>query len=194
MFAANNQKTSAIGNAVERALSGRRAEFETEMHGIEGQANERGGGVALLSSGTFVGQFVDAIEAELRYRTQIASKALGRAVDSQKLNLRQATVEQVEESIRKVWSEGTEDLRDWYQQRVQRANEAIAEERPFEPLSNQALQGVFVDIENRALAPGFWGQNKDQILLLIIGAIIGTALTILTQWLLQLLSPGNGSN
>ena len=194
MFAGDDQKMSAIGNAVKLALSSRRAEFETEMHGIEGQANERGGGVALLSSGTFVGQFVDAIEAELRYRTQIASKALGRAVDSQKLNLRQATVEQVEESIRKVWSEGTEDLRDWYQQRVQHANEAIAEERPFEPLSNQALQGVFVDIENRALAPGFWGQNKDQILLLIIGAIIGTALTILTQWLLQLLFPGNGSN
>jgi len=184
MVAANDQKMSAITNAVKRALSDRIAEFANEIHRIEGQANERGGGVALLSSGTFVGQFVDAIEAELRNRTLIASKALGRAVDSQKLNLRQATLEQVEESIRGVWSEGTEDLRDWYQQRVQRANEEIAEQRPFEPPSNQVLQGVFVDIENRALAPGFWGQNRDQILLLIIGAIIGTVLTILTQWLL----------
>ena len=176
---------AAITNAVKLALSDRRAEFVNEIHTIEGKANKRGGGVALLSSGTFVGQFVDAIEAELRNRTQIASKVLGRAVDSQKLNLSQKTVEQVEESIHKVWSEETEDLRDWYQERVQRAHQKIAEERPFGPLSNQALQGVFVDIENRALAPGFWGQNKDQILLLIIGAIIGTALTILTQWLLS---------
>ena len=182
-MAANNRKMAAIYSAVKLALSDRRAEFVNEIHRIEGKANERGGGVAPLSSGTLVRDFVEAIEAELRDRTQIASKALGRAVDSQKLNLRQKTVEQVKQSIREIWNEETQDLRDWYQERVQSANEEIAEQRPFE--SNQALQGVFVDMENRALAPGFWGQNKDQILLLIIGAIIGTALTILTQWLLS---------
>jgi len=184
VLAANNQQMSAIENAVKLALSSRRAEFETEKHRIGGEVNRQIGPGGSLSSGVAIYRFAIEIEAELSRRSEIAREALRQALDSQKLNLRQETVEQVEESIHKVWSEGTEDLRDWYQERVQRANEAIAEERPFEPFSNQALQGVFVDIENRALAPGFWGQNRDQIMLLIIGAIIGTALTILAQWLL----------
>ncbi|MDA2935124.1 nucleotide-binding protein [Acidobacteria bacterium AH-259-D05] len=147
----NNRKMSAAARAVKHALSERRAEFRTRISEIEGEANARGGGVASLSSGTFVGQFVDAIETELRSRTQVARKALGNAVDSQKLNLRPEIVEQVKEAIRKVWSEETEDLREWYQKRVKSANKGIAEEPPFEPIAEAAFQGVFVDIENRAL-------------------------------------------
>jgi len=183
MVAANNQKMSAIGNTVKLALSGRRAEFETEVHRIEGEVNRQLGGVGSLSAGLPVYLFVLAIEAELRNRGQIAREALGKAIDFQKLNLRQKTVEKVKESIREVWSEGTKDLHDWYRDRVL-VHDEIAKQRPFEPSAEAAVQGVFIDMENKALAPGFWGQNKDHILLLIIGAIIGTALTILTQWLL----------
>lgn len=172
MFAANNQKMSAIGNAVKLALSGRRAEFETEVHRIEGEVNKQLGGVGSLSAGLPVYLFVLEIEAELRNRGQIAREALGKAIDLQKLTLRQETVERVKEIIQEVWSEEIADLCGWYQKRVL-VDDEIAEQRPFEPSAETAVQGVFVDMENRALAPGFLGRNKDKILVGIIMMIVG---------------------
>ncbi len=171
MFAANNQKTSAIGNAVERALSGRRAEFETEVHKIEGEVNRQLGGVGSLSSGVAVYRFAIEIEDELRKRSEIAMEALGQAIDSQKLNLRQPTVEKLKESIQELWSEETADLGEWYQKRV--SIHEVARQRPFEESTDSAFKAVFVDIENKALGPGFWGKNKDTILVGIIMTMIG---------------------
>ena len=199
----NNRKMSAAARAVKHALSERRAEFGTRISEIEGEANARGGGVASLSSGTFVRQFVDAIETELRSRTQVARKALGNAVDSQKLNLRPEIVEQVKKAIRKVWSEETEDLREWYQKRVKSANKEIAEEHPFERSEQVAFQRIFVGLENKALAPGIMAKIKDKILDLlieriaqvIVGIIILTLLLIYREYVSSLLSrlfPGNG--
>lgn len=163
---------SAIENAVKLALSDRRAAFESEMQGIEGEVNKQLGGVGSLSAGLPVYLFVLAIEAELRNRSQIAREALGKAIDLQSLHLRQKTVERVKQSIRKVWSEEIADLSDWYQNRVL-VHDEITEQRPFEPSADAAVQGVFVDIENRALAPGFLGRNKDKILVGIIMMIAG---------------------
>jgi len=193
-MAAKNRKMSAITSAVKLALSNRKAEFVNEIHRIEGKANERGGGVAKLSSGTFLKDFVDAIEAEHRNRSHIAKEALGQAVESQKLKVRQKTVTQLKKSIREVWTEGIQDLRDWYQKRVLSANEKIAEERPFESSAEAALKGVFVDIGNKAWEPGFWGKNKDRIWLILISGIIVTVLGLISTLLYQYLFPGNGSH
>jgi len=186
VFASSNQKILAISNAVKAPLSSRRAEFEGEIHRIEGEVNKQGGGVALLSSGLAVYRFALEIEAELRNRSQIARETLGKAIDLQQLKLHQKTLEKVKESIREVWSEETADLRAWYQRRVL-IHDEIAKERPFEESTESVFQGVLVDIENKALGPGFWGRNKDNIWLVIIGAIIGSVLTILTQGFLAYL-------
>ena len=191
-MATKNPKMAAITSAVKLALSDRRAEFANEIHRIEGEANERGGGVALLSSGTFVGQFVDAIEAELRNRGRVARDALVVAIKCQELRIRKKTVKQIRKLIRAVWNEETQDLCDWYEQRVQSANDEIARERPLEPPAEEALLGVFVDIENIALAPGLLARNKDKIVVAVILGVIGIFLLILRKWLLSLLFPGNG--
>lgn len=193
-MAAKNRKMSAITSAVKLVLSDRRAEFVNEIHKIEGKANERGGGVVSLRSGTFVGQFADAIEAELRKRAKVARDALVMAIKSQELKIRQKTVKQVRKFIREVWNEETQDLCDWYEKRVQSANDEIARERPFGPPAEAALLGVFVDIENIALAPGLLARNKDKIMVTVVLGIIGIVLLILRKWLLSLLFPGNGSN
>ena len=174
-MAANNQKFSTIANSVTIPLSYRKAEFETNMSRITGEVNQQLGGVGKLASGIAVYYFALAIEAELRNRAQIAAAALGTAVDFQQLSLSRKTVNQLKESIREVWDEETQDLSEWYQQRVSVHGE-IAEERPF-PSTEETIQGIFTDIENRALAPGFWGRNKDKFLvgvpMLIIGWILG---------------------
>jgi hypothetical protein len=46
-----------------------------------------------------------------------------------------------------------------------------------------ALHGVFVELENRALAPGFWSRNLDRIIAGFIGILIG----LLGNWLTRLL-------
>ena len=174
-MAANNQKISTIANSVVNPLSYRKAEFEPEMSRITGEVNQQLGGEGKLAAGIAVYRFALAIEAELRNRAQLAAGALGTAVDSQQLGLSQKTVDQLKESIQEVWNEETQDLSEWYKQRVS-VHDEIAEERPF-PSAEETIQGIFTDVENRALAPGFWGRNKDKILvgvsMLIIGWILG---------------------
>ena len=190
MFAASNQKILAIGNAVQFALSSSRAEFEPEIHKIEGKVNEQLGGQGSLSFGIAVGHFAVAIEAELRNRSQVAEEALGKAIDSQELKVRRKTVKQLKVSIRKVWDEETRDLSGWYQRMVS-VNNVIATERPFEPSAEAALQGVFVDIENKALVPGFLAQLRNGILnlvikrvaLVIVGIIIIVVLFVIRELL-----------
>ncbi len=167
MFAANNQKILAIGNAVQFALSSSKAEFETEKYRIGGEVNRQIGPAGNLSSGVAVHRFAIEIEAELRNRGQVAGEALGKAIDSQKLKVSRKTVNQLKVSIRKVWDEETQDLSGWYQKMVS-VNNVNAIERPFESSAEAALQGVFVDIENKALVPGFLAQLRNGILNLVI--------------------------
>jgi len=190
VFAASNQKILAIGNAVQFALSSSRAEFEPEIHKIEGKVNEQLGGQGSLSSGIAVHRFSIEIEAELLYRSQVAGEALGKAIDSQELKVRRKTVKQLKVSIRKVWDEETRDLSGWYQRMVS-VNNVIATERPFEPSAEAALQGVFVDIENKALVPGFLAQLRNGILNLVIKrvalVIVGIIIIVLFILLSELL-------
>jgi len=190
VFAASNQKILAIGNAVQFALSSSRAEFEPEIHKIEGKVNEQLGGQGSLSSGIAVRRFAIEIEAELRNRGQVAEEALGKAIDSQELKVRRKTVKQLKVSIRKVWDEETRDLSGWYQRMVS-VNNVIATERPFEPSAEAALQGVFVDIENKALVPGFLAQLRNGILNLVIKrvalVIVGIIIIVLFILLSELL-------
>ncbi|MCZ6879225.1 MAG: hypothetical protein O7G29_13915 [Acidobacteria bacterium] len=162
----------AIGNAVQFALSSSRAEFKPKIHKIEGKINEQGGGLqGSLSSGIAVDCFAIEIEAELRNRGQVAREALGKAIDSQELRVSRRIVKQLKVSIRKVWDEETRDLSDWYQRRVS-VNNVIATERPFESSAEAAFQGVFVEIENKALVPGFLAQLRDGILNLVIERLV----------------------
>ncbi len=185
-----NRRLKASASAVRHALSNRKAEFVNEIHKIEGKANERGGGVAKLSSGTFLKDFVDAIETEHRNRSQIAKEALGKAIDFQKLKVSRKTVKQLKVSIRKVWDEETRDLSGWYQRMVS-VNNVIATERPFESSAEAALQGVFVDIEDKALVPGFLAQLRNGILNLVIKrvalVIVGIIIIVLFILLSELL-------
>jgi len=167
VFATGNQKLLAIGNAVQSALSSCRVKFEPEISKIEGKVNKMGGGQGSLSSGQAVYHFAIAIEAELDNRGRVAGEALGKAIDSQELKVRKKTVKQLKVSIRKVWNEETRDLSGWYQKRVS-VNNVTATERPFESSAEAALQGVFVDIENKALVPGFLAQLGNEILNLVI--------------------------
>jgi len=191
VFAASHQKILAIGNAVQFALSSSRAKFETEKHRIEGEVNRQIGPAGNLSSGVAVHRFAIEIEAELRNRGQVAGEALGKAIDSQKLKVSRKTVKQLKVSIRKVWDEETQDLSGWYQKMVS-VNNVTAIERPFESSAEAALQGVFVDIENKVLVPGFLAQLGNGILnlvierlaLVIVGIIIIVVLFILRELLL----------
>ncbi len=186
----------ASANAVRHALSVRRAEFTHQIDLILGEANRQGGGVADLASGVFVGRFVREVNAELRNRSQIASEALSDALTSQKLKLRQSTVRKVTEYVQPVWEEETQDVRAFYEQWVQRANEEIAQEHPFESAETEAFQGIFVGLENEALAPGLlakiWDRIVeifiDQLALLIVGIIMMTLAYIYREWVLSLLS------
>ena len=187
MFAASNQKILAIGNAVQFALSSSRAKFEPEKSKIEGKVNKMGGGVGSLSAGLPVYHFAIAIEAELRNRGQVAEEALGKAIDSQELKVRRKTVKQLKVSIRKVWDEETRDLSGWYQ-RIVSVNNVIATERPFESSTEAALQGVFVDIENKALVPGFLVQLRNRILNLVIERVALVIVVIIIIVLFILLS------
>ncbi len=190
MFAASNSKILAIGNAVQFALSSSRDEFEPEIHRIEGEVNEQLGGQGSLSSGIAVRRFATEIEAELRNRGQVAVEALGKAIDSQELKVRRKTVKQLKVSIRKVWDDETRDLSGWYQRMVS-VNNVIATERPFESSAEAALQGVFVDIENKALVPGFLAQLRNGILNLVIErvalVIVGIIIIVLFILLSELL-------
>ena len=80
---------------------------------------------------------------------------------------------------RKLRKEETQDLRDWYHKRVS-IHHVIAKEQPFEPLAEAALEGVFVDIENMALGPNFWGKHKDEVFVAIVVGII----VVIIGWLL----------
>ncbi len=191
-----NRKMKASANAVRHALSVRRAEFTHHIDLILGEANRQGGGVADLASGVFVGRFVREVNAELRNRAQIASEALSDALTSQKLTLHQSTVRKVIECVQPVWEEETQDVRAFYELRVQRANEEIAREHPFESAETEAFQGIFVGLENEALAPGLlakiWDRIVegfiDQLALLIVGIIMMTLAYIYREWVLSLLS------
>jgi len=178
------------------AVSVRRAEFTHQIDLILGEANRQGGGVADLASGVFVGRFVREVNTELRNRSQIASEALSDALKSQKLKLRQSTVRKVTEYVQPVWEEETQDVRAFYEQWVQRANEEIAQEHPFESAESEAFQGIFVGLENEALAPGLLAKIRDRIVerfidqlaLLIVGIIMMTLAYIYREWVLSLLS------
>ena len=177
------QRISAAANAVKLALSVRRAEFENERHRIEGEVNEQGGGVALLSSGLAVVRFADEVQRELRKRSELARRAIDEALTLQELRLRSAMAVELKEHIRRAWVEEIEDLREWYQKRVSGANEEIAKERPFQPSAEEALQGVFVDVENKALAPGLWARAAGLPLWLQILVAIATIITAIGVFL-----------
>jgi len=191
-----NRKMKASANAVRHALSARRAEFTHEIDRILGEANTQGGGVADLASGVFVGRFVREVNAELRNRARIAREALSDALTSQKLKLRQSTVRKVIEYVQPVWEEETQDVRAFYELRVQRANEEIAQEHPFESAETEAFQGIFVGLENEALAPGLLAKIRDRIVerfidhlaLLIVGIVMMPLIYIYREWVLSLLS------
>jgi len=79
---------------------------------------------------------------------------------------------------------------------VQRANEEIAQEHPFERLESEAFQGIFVGLENEAPVPGLLAKIRDRIVerfidqlaLLIVGIIMMTLAYIYREWVLSLLS------
>ena len=127
------QRISAAANAVKLALSVRRAEFENERHRIEGEVNEQGGGVALLSSGLAVVRFADEVQRELRKRSELARRAIDEALTLQELRLRSAMAVELKEHIRRAWVEEIEDLREWYQKRVSGANEEMRKSDLFSP-------------------------------------------------------------
>jgi hypothetical protein len=180
---------SAAANAVKHALSDRKEAFLREIPRIEGEVNKQGGGVASLSSGSFVARFADEIESELVKRSELARRAFSDALKLQEVHISPAFAEEVKKYVRPVWNEETDDLCKWYQKRVQTADPAIAQQSPFESSTEQSLLGVFVDIENRALAPGFLARNAWKILSVITGTgIISWLLATYGKWLLALFS------
>lgn len=184
--ATRGRRVSAATNAVRNALSQKRAEFRSEIHRIEGEANRQGGGVARLSSGLFVVRFADEIKLEFQKRSQSARESLRDALKLQERHVSQATATELKSTIRKVLEDETSDLRDWYQHRVQSVNPEIATDKPLHLMLDDALRDVFDELDNRVLAPGFWWRNLDRILAAMIGTIIGILITRAGQYLISL--------
>jgi hypothetical protein len=166
------KRMSSAANAVQHALSVQKAQFHHEMNRIEGEVNKQGGGQASISSGIFVARFSSEIQRELNERAERAKCALSEALKLQERYISKSFAEEIKGHIRPVWNREICDLHDWYRLRVEGANTELEKQRPFEPASEQALAAVFVDIENRALAPGFWVRNKGLLATIVI-AIIG---------------------